>query len=79
MIIEVWQAENGVVAFPSTASDKDRQVFLDPIVEWNKLREIEGATWEDAMTQHHQIMGWEPYVPMDDSTAIEMMSGVSWR
>ena len=27
------------------------------------VREIEGENWEDCMRQHHELMGWEPYVP----------------
>lgn len=27
------------------------------------LREIEGIDWEDCMKKHHELMGWEPYVP----------------
>lgn len=28
-------------------------------------RVIEGTDWSDCMRQHHEIMGWEPYVPED--------------
>ena len=27
------------------------------------IRTIEGVDWDDCMRQHHELMGWEPYVP----------------
>lgn len=27
------------------------------------IRTIEGEDWDDCMKKHHEIMGWEPYVP----------------
>ena len=27
------------------------------------IRTISGKNWNDCMTKHHKLMGWEPYKP----------------
>ncbi len=27
------------------------------------VRDITGIDWNDCMIQHHELMGWEPYIP----------------
>jgi len=62
MIVEVWQTEDGTMTsvFPSTVTKKDREVNLSPPEQtWVKIRKIEGETWEDCITKHHELMGWK--------------------
>lgn len=30
------------------------------------LYSFQAKSWNEAMTEHHIRMGWEPYIPMDD-------------
>ena len=36
------------------------------IVKVKKINEITGKDWIDCMTQHHEFMGFEPYIPMEE-------------
>lgn len=61
---EVWQDDDSIAVFPAT--DRVKQVALmGPTA--HQTRTIIAATWEAAMTTHHRLMGWTPYVPMDES------------
>jgi hypothetical protein len=69
MIVEVWQSKDteGDVSFsviPSTHTPEQRENILGDGAHI-KLREIEAPTWTACMTKHHELMGWEPYKPME--------------
>jgi hypothetical protein len=59
---EVWEAEDEgteVSFFP-----QDNSTARKLLPEGAKLlRTIEAETWEEAVTLHHELMGWEPYKP----------------
>ncbi len=60
MKVEVYtsDSEDSITVIPKGGEDK-HLLPADAVL----LREIEGETWEDCMRQHHELMGWEPYVP----------------
>ncbi|MEK6828589.1 MAG: hypothetical protein AABY15_00490 [Nanoarchaeota archaeon] len=60
MKVEVYtsDSENSITVIPADSNDKGL-LSEDAVL----LREIEGDSWEDCMRQHHELMGWEPYVP----------------
>jgi hypothetical protein len=39
---------------------KQNLLGKDPVLVY----EFQSDSWVDAMTEHHQRQGWEPYVPM---------------
>ena len=59
---EVWDLGDEACAeftmFPS--SDAKRQRYCDA---GKFLHQIWAVDWNDAMTQYHKLMGWEPYEP----------------
>lgn len=59
MIVEIYQSkiENSITVI----SDESQKKLLEP--DAVLLRTIEGDDWNDCMTQHHKLMGWEPYKP----------------
>jgi len=59
--VEVYSSEkdNCITVIEKGSKNKDL-LEKDSI----KLREIYGKDWNDCMTKHHKIMGWEPYKPM---------------
>lgn len=44
-------------------ADHPQHAFLSDGME--KVWEVWAESYEDAMTQYHEYMGWEPYVPVD--------------
>lgn len=56
---EVWQSPESTTIFPAEESSK-HYTLLDK--EATLLRIIEASCFEDAMVEHHRLMGWEPYV-----------------
>jgi hypothetical protein len=57
MTIEVYEtASNKCITVIEKGGKKDEDCEI-------LIREIEGKNWEDCMRQHHELMGWEPYVP----------------
>lgn len=61
MIYEIWQNDTSSTIFPE--DHPQRAILIEP--DARCIGTVEAASWEDAMTQYHQIMGWEPYVPME--------------
>lgn len=61
MIVEVFERKWGQTVMTSV-----RRKGAPPDEEdlGEKLREIEGEDWEDCMKKHHELMGWEPYLPI---------------
>lgn len=67
MKYEVWETDEGcgVMIFPvDENAEKKRKLAGE---KKTLLRTIEAASWNEAMTIHHQLMGWEAYVPEEDS------------
>lgn len=58
MIIEIYTSEkcDSITA----VVEGDTEMLEDDAV---LIRRIEGADWNDCMTKHHELMGWEPYKP----------------
>lgn len=49
--VEVWEGDTAARLLPKRAK---------------LLRKIKGSSWEDCMRKHHELMGWEPYKPMNE-------------
>jgi len=66
-VCDVYESTDGseISVIPRSHSEKDRQATLGDVPA-RIIRTIEGDTWEEVMTKHHQLMGWAPYVPMKD-------------
>jgi DTW domain-containing protein YfiP len=64
MIFEVWRdpRDNSITLFPASLQDKNRQLLSKRA---KRLHLIVAGSWDAAMRRHHEIMGWEPYVPMN--------------
>lgn len=63
MIIEVYSSDIGnCTTVMEKGSANKKFLELDAIL----LREIEGVDYNDCMRQHHELMGWEPYIPFDE-------------
>ena len=58
MIVEVYTDGTATVK-----GNKDLSWLLDK--DASLLRTIEGEDWEDCMRQHFELMGWDPYIPME--------------
>lgn len=58
MIIEIYTSEkwDSITA----VVEGDTEMLEDDAV---LIRRIEGVDWNDCMTKHHELMGWEPYKP----------------
>ena len=63
MIIEVYSSEIGNCMTVIEKGFKDGAFLESDAV---LLREIEGVDVNDCMRQHHELMGWEPYIPFDE-------------
>lgn len=63
MIIEVYSSDIGnCTTVMEKGSTNIKLLEPDAVL----LREIEGFDINDCMRQHHEIMGWEPYIPFMD-------------
>lgn len=66
MKYEVWrsESEDGVSfnCFPENSLNARK--ILEPGAKL--IHVIEAKTWNEAMTKYHEVMCWEPYVPMED-------------
>ena len=64
MKIEVWESEieDSTTAVCDDDPDKEFLVGVGAIL----VRTIDGVDWNDCMRQHHELMGWEPYIPFED-------------
>lgn len=58
MTIEIYRSKkwNSITA----VVEGDKEMLEDDAV---LIRRIEGADWNDCMAKHHELMGWEPYMP----------------
>ena len=60
MTVEVYECEDDSISvIPEDYEQKEVVLGKNP----KFIRRIEGEDWNDCMRQHHEIMGWEPYVP----------------
>jgi hypothetical protein len=59
MIVEIYESkiENTITVI----CDESQKCLLES--DSVLIRTIEGKDWDDCMRQHHELMGWEPYVP----------------
>lgn len=68
MQYEVWQDIDegcvGISIFPVDENVEMKRKLNGE--EAQLLRIIEAASWEEAMIKHHELMGWNPYIPMED-------------
>ena len=66
-----WQAWGSGASITFAPSARIDALKADGTIEDDQilLHEIVAATGEDAMTQHHQKMGWEPYKPVGEPSA----------
>lgn len=69
MKYEVWETDDegctGVMIFPVDENAEAKRKLAGKDIKL--LRVIEAPSWNEAMTIHHQLMGWEAYVPEEDS------------
>lgn len=59
MKVEVYTSESENSITVTIVGSNDGLLPTDAVL----IREIEGDDWEDCMRQHHELMGWEPYIP----------------
>jgi hypothetical protein len=63
---EVWSDEDGVLTYGSKAnmeSMKEKGFISDTSI---LLHSFESTDYNSAMNTVHELMGWEPYIPMKD-------------
>ncbi len=65
MLYQAWK-DNSSITFSSP--EVVQAQFDAGLIEKDAvmLHEIEADTWDEAMTEHFKLMGYEPYVPMKD-------------
>lgn len=63
IIFEAWDDDGDITFAPQESIKEQKQKGLLS-TDAKKLHEIEASSHEDAMTKHHEKMGWEPYKPM---------------
>lgn len=65
---EIWDDSDekcrSVTMFPAGSGSDPHYLLLGPHAKL--LRTIEANSWNEAMTKHHELMGWEPYVPIPE-------------
>jgi len=56
MTIEVYETidDKCITVVEKGTKDEDCHILI---------REITGTDYNDCMKQHHELMGWEPYIP----------------
>jgi hypothetical protein len=67
-VYEAWGQNDespSVVFGESNAIDEDRKSGVLTSAA-RLLHRFEAKTWEEAMTIHHELMGWEPYKPIGE-------------
>ena len=64
MTIEIYTAESNNSVTVVEKGDQHSIKLLEP--DAKLLREIVGQNIDDCMTQHYELMGWEPYKPFTD-------------
>lgn len=66
IIYEVWSDDDATSLSVAPASLMVDLKRLGRVTDATKpLYSIRAASWTEAMKAHHEIQGWEPYVPMD--------------
>jgi hypothetical protein len=63
IIFEAWEDENGIT-FTTQENIVDFRSKSLISTDAKFLYRIEAASYEEAMTQHHIKMEWEPYIPL---------------
>jgi hypothetical protein len=63
MKVEVYSSDIGNCMTVIQKGSKNK-ALLEP--DAILVREIQGVDRDDCMRQHHELMGWEPYVPFTD-------------
>lgn len=63
MVIEVYSSETGNCMTVIEKGSKNKAMLEQDAV---LVREIRGVDVDDCMRQHHELMGWEPYIPFTD-------------
>ncbi|OGU19425.1 MAG: hypothetical protein A2X85_11345 [Geobacteraceae bacterium GWF2_54_21] len=64
-IYEAWNdPDNDSVTFGTVESVADQKNMRIISSSAFFLHRLETDTWEEAMTKHHEMMGFEPYKPM---------------
>jgi hypothetical protein len=53
----------GVLMIEANSEDEKRRAGILDGMQF--VRYIIAHTWEEAMTKHHEKMGWEPYEPFE--------------
>ena len=64
MKVEVYESKDSVTVV--CEDDDSKHTLLED--DAKLVRTIEGKDWNDCMTQHYELMGWEPYKPMATSS-----------
>lgn len=64
MLVEIYtsDSENSITVFEKGTENNIKLLPKDALL----LRTIEGVDWNDCMKQHHELMGWEPYKPIEE-------------
>ena len=61
MLYTVWESEH----YDMVTLTEGGTSPVDGTPDYVLLHRIEAADWNDAMRQHHELMGWVPYKPME--------------
>lgn len=56
MKIEIWEDDDGVTSIPAGSFHHYEDYFAGTP---KLLRTIEGDDWNECLTKHHELMGWE--------------------
>lgn len=68
MIIEIWADDFGETDTPcsyliTTEDNLSSKLTLCP--DARLIHKYEVINWNDAMTKAHELLGWEPYKPVE--------------
>lgn len=63
VVIEVWEGEGSTTCASRFSIRKMFESGAMDRHEHKLIRKFKAKTWLEAMTKHHELMGWEPYKP----------------
>ena len=59
-----WSEETDSTTCTSAQAFRDNPILLEP--DAVLLKSFQACSWEEAMTQMHEFLGFEPYSPMTE-------------
>jgi hypothetical protein len=57
---ELWKEQHGYAFFPEDSALARQLLDANAKLVWSCL----ASSWEEAQTQKHEHLGWEPYEPL---------------